>query len=191
MIYTPKIKAAIRFAVKTHEVYQKQKRKGKDVAYIEHPLNVALILAMAGANEDLIVAGILHDTIEDSVLAKKVTKEMLTERFGQNVAELVNGVTEQDKSLPWEIRKERAFEQIQHFSHDLLLLKSADVVSNVWEMIDDYGRDGEVVWTRFNVPRDKNIEQKIRVIDGLCKYWPESPLVADLMAIKEKLYTIK
>ena len=113
MIYTPKIKAAVRFAVKTHDVYQKQKRKGKDVAYIEHPLNVALILAMAGASEDLIVAGILHDTIEDSVPAKKVTKEMLTERFGRNAAELVNGVTEQDKSLPWEIRKERAFEHIK------------------------------------------------------------------------------
>ena len=64
-------------------------------------------------------------------------------------------------------------------------------MSNVWEMIDDYGRDGEVVWARFNAPRDENIEQKLRVIDGLCKYWPESPLVADLMAIREKLYIIK
>ncbi len=66
MILTPKIRSAIRFAIKTHEVDQKQARKGKDIAYIGHPLTVGLILARAGANEDTIIAGILHDTIEDS-----------------------------------------------------------------------------------------------------------------------------
>lgn len=100
MFYTPKIKAAIRFAIKTHEVYQKQKRKGKEVAYIKHPLTVTLILARAGADEDLVTAGVLHDTIEDSIPEKKMTKVMLEERFGKSVAGLVDGVTEQDKSLP-------------------------------------------------------------------------------------------
>ncbi len=70
MIYTQKIQHAIRFAIKTHEGYQKQKRKGKDVPYITHPLTVGLILAKAGANEDVIIAGILHDTIEDSIEEK-------------------------------------------------------------------------------------------------------------------------
>jgi len=67
MIYTAKIRQAIRFAIKTHEVYQKQKRKGKDVGYISHPLTVGVVLAKAGASENVIVAGVLHDTIEDSV----------------------------------------------------------------------------------------------------------------------------
>jgi len=40
-----KIQKAIKFAVKTHEVYQKQARKGKDVSYITHPLTVGLILS--------------------------------------------------------------------------------------------------------------------------------------------------
>jgi (p)ppGpp synthase/HD superfamily hydrolase len=47
MISTPKLKKAIRFATKTHEVYQKQKRKGKDIPYITHPLAVGRILACA------------------------------------------------------------------------------------------------------------------------------------------------
>jgi len=87
MIYTQKIQDAIYFSVKTHEVYQKQKRKGKDIPYITHPLVVGLILAKAGASEDVMVAGILHDTIEDSIDEKKVDKEMLSERFGDAVAE--------------------------------------------------------------------------------------------------------
>ena len=67
MIYTKKIKDAIKFSIKTHEVYQKQKRKGKDIPYITHPLTVGLILARAGAWPHIIAGGILHDTIEDSV----------------------------------------------------------------------------------------------------------------------------
>ena len=63
MILTPKIKKAIRFTTKTREVYQKQKRKGKDIPYITHPLAVGLILARACASEDVVIAGILHDTI--------------------------------------------------------------------------------------------------------------------------------
>jgi (p)ppGpp synthase/HD superfamily hydrolase len=63
MIFTPKSKKAIRFATKTHEIYQKQKRKGKDIPYITHPLAVGLILARANASEDVVVAGIVHDTI--------------------------------------------------------------------------------------------------------------------------------
>src|SRR3990167_6087050 len=102
MLYSNKISKAIRFSIKTHEIYQKQKRKGKDIPYITHPLTVGLILARAGADEDVVVAGILHDTIEDSVPEKKVTREMLTERFGEKVASLVESVTELDKDMPWD-----------------------------------------------------------------------------------------
>ncbi len=77
MLYNYKISRAIRFSTKTHEVYQKQKRKGKDIPYITHPITVGLILSRAGADENTVVAGILHDTIEDSVEEKKVSEEML------------------------------------------------------------------------------------------------------------------
>ncbi len=115
MVYTQKIKDAIKFATKTHEVYQKQKRKGKDIPYITHPLIVGFILARAGASEDVVIAGILHDTIEDSTEERKVTREMLTERFGENVAQLVSSVTEHDKEMSWQARKDEAFEHIQSF----------------------------------------------------------------------------
>jgi (p)ppGpp synthase/HD superfamily hydrolase len=155
MTYTQKIQFAIKFAIKTHEVYQHQKRKGKEIAYIVHPLTVGIILSTMGADEDVIVAGILHDTIEDSIEEKKVSKEMITERFGKNVADLVLSVTEQNKELPWEERKREAYEHIKTFSHDSLLLKSADIISNASELIDDYKRDGVVTFERFHSDKEK------------------------------------
>jgi len=188
MIYTEKIQHAIRFAIKTHEIYQKQKRKGKDVPYIVHPLTAGLILAAAGANEDLIVAGILHDTIEDSIDEKKVTKEMIVERFGEKVYELVLSVTEQDKELPWEERKAQALEHIKTFSNDSLMLKSADLLSNVSEIIDDYKKEGEEMFNKFNAPKDKVIKSYIDAMESIVGRWEENPLAADL---KNLIYEVQ
>ena len=64
-----------------------------------HPLSVGLILSQAGASEDTIVAGILHDTIEDCVPYGSVTKKTIENKFNANVARMVDDVTEKDKSL--------------------------------------------------------------------------------------------
>ena len=188
MIYTKKIQDAIRFSIKTHEVDQKQKRKGKDIPYITHPLTVGLILSRAGASENVVVAGILHDTIEDSIQEKKVTKEMLTEKFGVKVAELVLSVTEQNKELTWDERKTEALKHIGTFSHESLLLKSADVIANVSELASDHERDGNKVFERFNAPKEKILKANTNVIEAILRKWDGSPLSEDL---KEILHNIK
>jgi (p)ppGpp synthase/HD superfamily hydrolase len=187
MIYTPLIHRAIRFSIKTHEVYQKQKRKGKDIPYITHPLTVGLILARVGGDEALVAAGILHDTIEDSTLEKKVTIEMLTERFGERVATLVASVTEFDKDETWEVRKRHALEHVETFSSDSLLLKSADIIANTAELLDDYATVGEMVFDRFSAPRERILENHEQMIATLIRRWPESPLAEDLASIREHL----
>jgi len=187
MIYTSQIQKAIRFMVKTHEVYQKQKRKGKDVPYLTHPFSVGLILARAGASEDVVIAGILHDTIEDSVAEKKVTREMIEERFGTTVADLVESVTEPDKDLPWEERKREALEHIKTFNHDSVLLKSADVISNNTELLHDYADEGDATFERFNAPKEKTIGHTLKVIAALQTAWPESPLAEDLTTLAQSL----
>jgi len=187
MIYTYKIKEAIKLAIKTHELDQKQKRKGKDIAYITHPLTVGIILSLAGADEDTVIAGILHDTIEDSTAEKKVTKEILEEKFGSKVAELVLSVTEQNKELSWEERKEEALKHIEHFSNNSVLVKSGDIISNSTELIDDYEIESEAVFERFNAPKDKILMNSLRVINRLVTKWPESPLADDLLSIANEL----
>lgn len=180
MIYTPLLHRAIQFAIKTHDVYQKQKRKGKDVAYITHPLTVGVILAHAGASEEVIAAGILHDTIEDSLPSKKVTASMLQERFGSKVAQLVLSVTEPDKNVPWDVRKQEALHHIEHFSHDELLLKSADVISNVAEILDDHARYGDSIFEYFSVPKQKLLQHCSHVIQKILTRWNKNPLYHDL-----------
>lgn len=194
MIYTQKIQRAIKFAAKTHNHYQQQLRKGKVIPYISHPLTVGIILALAKASEDVIVAGILHDTIEDSVQEKKVSVEMLTERFGEEVALLVLSVTEQDRKLPWEQRKQEALDHIAHFSHESLLVKSADILSNGRELLDDHERslqDGTDIFARFSAPKEKVLEHQIKIINAILESWPENVLALDLKDLLEGIEMIK
>ncbi|MDO8492197.1 MAG: HD domain-containing protein [bacterium] len=184
MIYTTKIQKAINFAIDTHE---KQTRKGKDIPYITHPLTVGLILSRAGADEDTVVAGILHDTIEDSAPEKKVSREILEKNFGKEVAELVSSVTEQNKELSWEDRKQEALLHIKTFSHNSLLLKSADIISNASELIGDYERDGDKTFERFNAPKEKLLQHQLRAITAIIVRWSENPLSEDLKWIAGKL----
>jgi (p)ppGpp synthase/HD superfamily hydrolase len=191
MIYANRIQKAIKFAAKTHNEYQQQTRKGKVIPYITHPLTVGLILAKAGAGDEVIAAGILHDTIEDSIPEKKVTFEMLEERFGTAVAQMVLDVTETDKTLSWEERKKQSREHIKTFSYDSLLLKSADIISNQTEIIDDYERYGEQVFLRFNAPKNVKIKNNLETIETILEKWPENPLGEDLRHLAEKLKAIE
>jgi (p)ppGpp synthase/HD superfamily hydrolase len=186
MIYTPKIREAIQLAIETHEVNRKQKRKAKDIPYIIHPLTVGIILASAGAKEDVIIAGILHDTIEDSA-GVKVTKEMITNKFNKNIAELVLSVTEQNKLLSWEERKREALEHIRNFSNDSVLLKSADIISNVLELKDEYDQKGIKIFEGFNRPKEKILKVYENVAKELINKWPENPLKEDLNIVLEKI----
>jgi (p)ppGpp synthase/HD superfamily hydrolase len=190
MIYTKKIQEAIHFSIAVHEEPVKQKRKGKDVPYVTHSLTVGLILSLAGASEDVVIAGILHDTIEDCEPYGSVTKETLTEKFGESVAELVDSVTEKDKGLDWHARKEAALEEIRQFSNDSVLVKSGDIISNNTELIADFERDGEATFERFNAPKEQTIPHTLSVIDVILDSWKENPLGEDLVVTARKLKKI-
>ncbi len=190
-IYTPKIQKAIQFAIQTHEIDQKQKRKGKDIAYIIHPLTVGLILARAGASEDVIVAGILHDTIEDSLEQHKVTAETVEKLFGKEVATYVLSVTETNKALPWEERKEHALAHIATLSEGSLLIKSADILVNGTELLDDHAQHGDAVFKRFNAPsKELLIKNQLRLITAIIKKWADNPLAQDLKFLAYSLFGI-
>jgi (p)ppGpp synthase/HD superfamily hydrolase len=188
MIYTPKIQKAIDFAIEVHEVRMKQKRKGKDIPYIVHPLAVGLILAKAGAGENAIIAGILHDTIEDSKEEDKTqVRKFIEQEFGEEIYRTVDDVTEQDKSLPWEERKQIALEHIIKMGNDSLLVKSADVLHNMTDLVQDLEREGDKVFEHFNAPKEKQLERYTNLVKAFEDAWPENPLLPDL---KENLKSL-
>ena len=186
-VFSLKVQKAVRFAIRTHEGYQKQKRKGKDLPYITHPLLAGLLLARIGASEDVICAGILHDTIEDSMPHKKVTRALIEERFGSVVADLVESVTEQDKSAPWEERKAEALEHIKTFSDDSVLVKSADVVCNLSELVADFEEHGEAAFEIFNASKDRVLVNYRNVMRALVERMPENPFRGDFAGIDTAL----
>src|SRR5438874_3924659 len=95
---------AIEVAAKAH---RGQVRKGTDIPYISHPYAVGMMLARAGYSEEVIAAGILHDTVEDT----NITLEYLRETFSEKVALIVEGCSEPHHgSAPWEARKAHTLE---------------------------------------------------------------------------------
>ncbi|MBI4639504.1 MAG: HD domain-containing protein [Candidatus Tectomicrobia bacterium] len=134
---------AIEFATKAHTG---QFRKGTNVPYIVHPLAVAKTLIDCGCSEEVIVAGILHDTVEDT----SVTLEDIRQLFGEEVAKLVEGASEPDKSDTWENRKRHTIEYLKTAPINILLVACADKFDNIKTIREDYAKVGESIWSRFN-----------------------------------------
>lgn len=98
-MYSERIHKAIMFATLAHK---NQTRKGNDIPYIYHPMEVLQILTEMGCKEDVKIAGVLHDTVEGT----DITIEDIEKEFGKRVAFLVGGHTE-DKSKTWVKRKRK------------------------------------------------------------------------------------
>lgn len=188
MNYSPLIQKAIKYAIRVHELESKQKRKGKSIPYITHPLTVGLILSRVTDEENTICAGLLHDVVEDCVPKGSVTVEMLASEFNEDIARQVSDLSEKgDKSLPWLERKTAALAHIKETKNDSQLVKSADVLQNMTELIDDIKADGLRVFDHFNAGRDDIVKRYELLIAELTKVWPENPLLPDLKVNYEKL----
>jgi len=107
--------------------HAKQRRKGADrEPYVNHLLEVAHLVAAAGADEDVICAALLHDAIED----QRITATRISHEFGANVAALVCELTD-DKSLPKAERKAIEIAVAPSLSTGAKLIRLADKISNV------------------------------------------------------------
>jgi len=139
---------AIEMAVKAH---RRQSRKHTDIPYITHPLGVALLLAQSGCSDELITAGLLHDTTEDTPICLKD----LRDQFGEYVASIGEGCSEPDRSLPWEDRKKHTKEFLKTASLDIRIVACADKLNNIRTIARDYNEIGDKVWERFNRGKKK------------------------------------
>lgn len=142
-----KLLEAASFAAQRHTGHN---RKGSNSEpYINHPLEVANLLANVGGVDDIdvLIAAILHDTVEDV----GVTKEDIVKRFGERVAGLVLEVTD-DKSLPKAERKQRQVEHAPHLSTGAKLIKLGDKISNITDVTN-------------NPPADWSLDRRREYID--------------------------
>jgi guanosine-3',5'-bis(diphosphate) 3'-pyrophosphohydrolase len=127
-----KLLAALKFAADKH---RDQRRKGAHKPpYINHLIEVTEQLVRVGKIEDIniLLAAVLHDTVEDT----KTTKEEIAEIFGERVSEIVMEVTD-DKDLPKSERKEKQVEHAPHLSSEAKQVKLSDKISNIREIAVD------------------------------------------------------
>ncbi len=127
------------------EAHQGQYRKGTNTPYISHPYAVGLLLMEAGCTEAVIIAGILHDTVEDTPL----TLDFIRDEFGEQVAAIVAGCSE-NKSLRWRARKTERIEALKTASMEVCLVTCADKLHNLRTIISEYEQIGDTVWERFH-----------------------------------------
>ena len=137
-----RLDAAITYAVEHHAG---QLRKGTVRPYILHPMETMQILHTMKADNNLLIAGVLHDTIEDTT----ATEEEIRRLFGDDVADLVTAHSE-DKSKTWLERKTHAIQELAKSNKRLKMLVMADKVSNLRSMVSDYQQVGDFLWNRFN-----------------------------------------
>ena len=154
-----RLDAAIKFAVDRHAG---QLRKGTTNSYIRHPLEAMIILQSMNADIDLQIAGVLHDTVEDT----DTTEEELRQLFGDEVADLVCAHSE-DKSKTWEERKTHAIKELAEGDKRFKMLVMADKVSNLRAILKDYREFGDELWTRFNAPATKQAWYYSEIQDAL------------------------
>lgn len=160
---TGSILKALQYAAEKHS--GQRRKDSQESPYINHPIDVTVILWSIGEVRDtsLLLASILHDTIEDT----DATPEEIRENFGEEVLSLVLEVTD-DKNLPKEVRKQRQVETAPHKSPRAKTLKIADKISNVQDII-------------LTPPRDWSLERRQEYL-----LWSER-VVAGLRGVNEKL----
>lgn len=148
IFYNRMINKALRFAIDWHSG---QVRKGTTEGFITHPVEVMSIMnqmGMASIDPNLMIAGILHDTVEDTC----ATRDMIRWQFGRDVADLVDAHTE-DKALSWEERKQLLMTELKTADIRIKILVMADVLANLRSLLRDCRRVGDQVWERFNARR--------------------------------------
>ena len=133
----------------TH-LHAKQMREGTTIPYIAHLLAVASIVLEQGGSEDEAIAALLHDAIEDQGEAS--TRQLIRERFGENVVAIVNGCTDSESmpKPPWQARKEAYIEHLANAPASVRLVSAADKLHNARAILTDYRNIGEALWMRFN-----------------------------------------
>jgi GTP diphosphokinase / guanosine-3',5'-bis(diphosphate) 3'-diphosphatase len=159
---------AIAFAAGKH---RDQRRKGRTSSpYINHPIELARVLAVeSGINDPLVLcSAILHDTIEDT----ETTAAELASEFGPEVSAVVLEVTD-DKTLEKHLRKQRQIEHAPHASHAAKLVKLADKICNLRDILEDPPPD----WSLAR--KLEYFDWAARVIDGLRGAHPQLEALFD------------
>jgi predicted RNA-binding Zn-ribbon protein involved in translation (DUF1610 family) len=141
-----------------NDCHAKQVRKSTQIPYICHPLGVASLIIEAGGDEDLAIAGLLHDIPEDCGGELRLIE--IKKKFGSRVEQIVRACSDalpedgQGKA-PWKERKEAHLEELHYADDEVLFVTAADKTHNARAIVSDLEIYGTGVWNRFNASQEE------------------------------------
>jgi len=141
----PQYDNAIQLAMAAH---RSQTRKGSNIPFLVHPISVGITLAMIGVTNNVIIGGILHDTIEDT----RITYDDIKGAFGREIADLVMEVTTEKETAgePWITRRLRTINSISTISQDAISIKAVDLYHNMASLVRDHALMGDKLFEHFS-----------------------------------------
>jgi (p)ppGpp synthase/HD superfamily hydrolase len=155
MIYSETLDKALKVAALAHGKAG-QYRKGTDIPYIIHPVGTMIIASTATSNEDVLIACLLHDILED-VSESIYSKDMMLGDFGQNVVEIVLDVTKNKNAKDW---YEQSNDYLSHLknkaSNEAVIVSACDKIHNLLSTVEDYKEIGDEIWNRFSTKNYKD-----------------------------------
>ena len=151
MYFSSRTEEAIRLASRLHR--HQTRFDNERTPYISHLVSVAMMLSKATEDEDIIIAGLMHDSLEDVPL---YTYEKLVEDMGERVANIVKHVTEpldankeKEEQIPWLERKDAYLISLREGGKESAMVSCADKIHNTESFLFDYEKEGETFLLRF------------------------------------------
>lgn len=143
----PRLQRAFRYAAEKHAG---QTRKQTAVPYLSHLMAVSSLVLEAGGDEDMAIAALFHDVVEDCGGTARLRE--IRKQFGARVAKIVDGCTDTyvEPKPEWLERKKYYLREVKHADADTRLVSACDKLHNVRSILADYRERGESVWKRFS-----------------------------------------
>jgi GTP pyrophosphokinase len=184
----PRFMRAFSFAARKHAG---QTRKASTIPYLAHLMGVASLVLEFGGDEDMAIAALLHDVVEDCGGASMLKE--VRRRFGTRVAKIVAGCTDSDRDPkpPWRERKDYYLRHLKTADAETRLVSAADKLNNVRSILSDYREVGESVWARFNGGREGTLWYYRALLEEFSRRKPNRLIREFRLAVEELEASVK
>ena len=182
-VFSERFARALAYAERLHA---RQRRKGSEKPYMGHLMSVASIVIAYGGDEEMAIAALLHDAVEDQGGKKRLQE--IRKKFGTRVARIVDGCTDSytEPKPPWLQRKQDYIKKLAREPEDTRLVSAADKLSNARDILQDVRAEGDPVFERFQGKKEGTLRY-YRTLVGVFREAGANPLVDELDRVVTEL----
>ena len=185
-LFSPRFIQALGYAARLHA---RQIRKRTSRPYIGHLLSVTSIVIEYGGDEEMAIAALLHDAVEDQGGLPRLRE--IRKKFGKRIAHIVDGCTDSytTPKPPWRERKLAYIERVAGESADIRLVSAADKLSNARETLHELRVHGDSVFEKFEGKKEGTLWYYRALVEVFRKAGT-GPLIDELDRVVTELETL-